>query len=361
MQVQRIKYPNGQLSWIVIGDDYLPIQPIRRYLQYCEALEFSPNTIQAYARHLKLYWEFLSNNQLNWKTIKVDELSNFITWLRHRDFNNLAVQPCRAKRTERTINTILSAVYSFYTFQGRSGEVENLQLYTNFSSFGSKRFKPFLHHITKHKPAQKKLLKLKEARKGVKTFTREQVEALITACNNRRDKLLLSLLHETGMRIGQALGLRHEDFKPWDNQIHIVPRENVNQARTKRKESYKIDVSIELMNLYSDYFMYDYPEELITDYVFVNIWEGKIGHPISYSTVADLFERLRKKTGIIEAHPHMFRHTHATELIEAGVDALIVRERLGHASIQTTINTYTHVRPKALKNAYQNYLEARDK
>ena len=80
---------------------------------------------------------------------------------------------------------------------------------------------------------------------------------------------------------------------------------------------------------------------------------------LASTTISNLFKRLRKKTGIRNAHPHMFRHTHATELIEAEVDSSVVRERLGHAQIQTTINTYTHIRKKALKKAYQDYLDKR--
>ncbi|HEY9780762.1 MAG TPA: tyrosine-type recombinase/integrase [Leptolyngbyaceae cyanobacterium] len=271
------------------------------------------------------------------------------------------MQSHESRRSESTINAILSAVYSFYRFYIRIGEVKDLQLYGT-SSYGRKNYKPFLHHITKGKAVQTRLIKLKEPKKAVQTFTHEQVKALIDNCSNLRDKLLVNLLYETGIRIGEALGMRHEDFKPWDNEIHIVFRENnFNHARGKGKNHRKIDVSMQLMSLYSDYFMYEYPEDLVTDYVFVNIWGGAIGHPITYSTVAELFERLKKKTGIQDAHPHMFRHTHATELIEFGWDASLVKERLGHRNIQTTINTYTHIRPKALKKAYQDYLESKDK
>lgn len=361
MRVQRIKYPDNRVGWIVIGDDFLPIQPIQRYLQYCEALEYSPNTIQAYARHLRLYWEFLLENQLDWKTIKLDRLSDFVAWLR-RPSSEVLLHSQERSRTERTVNTIISAVCSFYSFHCRCGEVEDVPLYGYSSSLGRKRFKPFLHHVTKGKPIQRKLLKLKEPKKSVQTLTKEQVQALIDACGNLRDKLLVTLLYETGMRIGQALGMRHEDIRSWDNEVHIVPREdNINQARAKRKQPYKVVVSMDLMSLYINYFTYEYPEGLVTDYVFVNIWEGRIGYPITYSTVSDLFERLRRKTGIKDVHPHMFRHTHATELIEAGVDMVVVKERLGHACIQTTINTYTHIRPEVLKKAYQNYLEMQEK
>jgi integrase/recombinase XerD len=359
MKVQRIKYPNGQFSWIVIDNNFLPIQPIEQFLKYCESLERSPHTIEAYARHLKLYWEFISSNQINWKEIQLNQLAEFIPWLRRHNPNVLSIEEQDSRRSERTINTIISAVYSFYDYHFRRGEVKDLNLYRE-SPFKGKAFKPFLHHISKSKPTQTKLIKLKEPKRAIKTFSKEEVKVLINACINIRDKLLLSLLHETGMRIGQALGLRHEDFIPWDNQIKIVPRNNINNARAKTHSAYSIDVSIELMSLYSDYFAYEYPEDLVTDYVFVNLYGKRKGYPMNYANISDLFKRLRKKTGIQEAHPHMFRHTHATDLVEAGVDASFIKDRLGHASIQTTINTYTHIRPKALKKAYQDYLNRRE-
>ena len=49
------------------------------------------------------------------------------------------------------------------------------------------------------------------------------MQQLVSACNLRRDKFLICLLYETGMRIGQALGLRHSDIRSWDNEIDIVP------------------------------------------------------------------------------------------------------------------------------------------
>lgn len=75
MKVQRIRHPDGKTDWIVIGDDYLPIEPIRKYLKYCWSLERSPTTIETYARHLKCYWEFITFNNIDWTTIREDKLA----------------------------------------------------------------------------------------------------------------------------------------------------------------------------------------------------------------------------------------------------------------------------------------------
>ena len=79
-----------------------------------------------------------------------------------------------------------------------------------------------------------------------------------------------------------------------------------------------------------------------SDYVFINIWGTDVGKPLTYSTVYTKFKRLSKKLEI-PFTPHIFRHTHATELLRSGWDASYVQKRLGHKDIQTTINTYAHL------------------
>ena len=142
--------------------------------------------------------------------------------------------------------------------------------------------------------------------------------------------------------------------------IRIVPRtDNANGSRSKTRDAYNIHISKELMDLYTEYLLHEF-DEIESDYVFVNLWDGVIGQPMKYGSVADLFRRLSKKTGI-EAHPHMLRHTHATELIRSGWDAAHVQKRLGHQQVQTVLNTYTHLSDQDMKEAYQTYTEKREK
>ena len=70
MKIQKGQLDNGKTIWLVLGNDYLPIKPISKYLRYLDSLERSPNTISSYARNLKLYWEYLEENSLDWKSPK---------------------------------------------------------------------------------------------------------------------------------------------------------------------------------------------------------------------------------------------------------------------------------------------------
>lgn len=360
MEVRRILLPDSaKVTWMVVDRAYQLIIPIQEFLDYLRNIERSPNTVRSYAYHLKLYWEYLQDTHLDWKLVGLSELSGFIAWLRNPTGNVPSVYAREAKRTEATLNAMLTSVCMFYEYQERLGRVREIPLYRMQLQPGRK-YKSYLHHLSKGKPVRTRLLKLKEPKRYPKTLDQEQVKKLIGACRRVRDKFLVCLLYESGMRIGQALGLRHSDIQSWDNLIQIVPRdENANGARSKGRDSYTIHVSRELMELYADYLLSEF-DEIDSDYVFVNLWDGHIGAPMTYAAVADLFRRLSKSTGI-EVHSHMLRHTHATELIRNGWDAAHIQKRLGHQQVQTVLNTYTHLRDEDLKKAYGDYLIRRER
>ena len=213
VKVQRVRIPNSEkVSWIVLDDNYAPIEIVSEFLRYLLNIERSPNTIRSYANHLKLYWEFLQDSSLEWDSVKLSNLAEFISWLRKPDPQVLSLQQQETKRTEATVNAVMSSVCMLYDFHERSGKVPHIPLYRSSFSPG-RRYKSFLHHINKGKPVRTRLLKLKEPKRIPKTLSREQIDALIDGCSRVRDKFLICLLQETGMRIGQAIGLRHEDIE----------------------------------------------------------------------------------------------------------------------------------------------------
>ena len=360
MKVQKAVIPDSKkLTWIVIDDHYIPVKPIQQYLSYLENTGKSPNTIRSYAHHLKLYWEYLKHQSLEWNKIDISNLAYFLGWLRRGNQTKfVSIDEHTYRRSETTVNTIISAVVMMYDYHWRIGSIQPLHLYHHENKFSGK-YKSFLHHINRTKTKQSKLIKLKSLKRLPVTLTRCEVTILVNSCKRLRDKFLLLLLYETGMRIGQALGLRHEDIRSWDNEIIITPRNNNdNGARTKSNETNKVDVSQDLMQLYTDYLITEYGD-IDSDYVFINLWGGQIGKPIQYSTIINRFKSLGKQTGI-RITPHIFRHTHATELLKNGWDMSYIKQRLGHKDIQTTINTYTHLTDdENLKQKYKQYLRTR--
>jgi len=69
------------------------------------------------------------------------------------------------------------------------------------------------------------------------------------------------------------------------------------------------------------------------------------GSPIRPDNVSRAFSRIARKTGISGVRFHDLRHTHATLMLKQGIHPKIVQERLGHATIAVTLDTYSHVLP----------------
>lgn len=351
LKIQRIRKPNKAISWMLLDEQFKPVEPVVRYIGFLESLNRSPHTIRSYICRLRLYWEFLRETHRDWKSITFADLSQFIVWLRSP---GLERESQTAVRSESTVNHALSVIYNFYSYHSRCGISTNI--HASFQPiFLRGSYKSFLHGIVKQQPKQVKLLKLKEPRFFPRNLSAQEVQNVLNACRHLRDRFLIYLLYETGLRIGEALGLRHEDIvSEGINEIRVVPREdNINGARAKSNRERTVHVSSTLMSFYSRYLIEEYPP-VDSDYVFVNIWQGEIGHPMTHSCVKSLFWRLSKKTGV-HIYPHLLRHTHATELIRSGWDMALVQKRLGHSSVQTTIDTYVHLADADMREKLEEF------
>jgi len=358
MYLQKAKLEGAGIFWLVLGDDYLPIEPIKEFLLYFKNVNnSSQHSLRTYACRLKIYWEYLASIKQDWRLINYSELANFIQWLRFSSHTVIPIKESVSKRSESTINSILCAVSSFYQFQKKLGDV-SITL-TEESKFFRSPYKSLLHHLKQKRSRRRCLIKVKQHKQIPKTLSQKQVQEIKKHCASLRDKFLLALLHETGLRIGQALGLHHEDMKSWNNEILIRYRDNnENMAYSKSKKDYVVHVSSSLMAIYADYVVQEC-HDIQSDFVFVNLQSPHRGKPYRYQSVQSLFKRLSNQSGF-PVTPHMFRHTHATELIKAGWDGSYVQKRLGHASVQTTMDLYTHLSDEDLKVALKAYQKQKE-
>jgi integrase/recombinase XerD len=386
MLVQEGQLPNSTRSiWLVLDDNYQPIEPITAYLRYLDSLEKSPNTVRTYAYNLKLYWEFLQHKQIHWQEVNLEQLADFIHWLRNpQPAGVMSMQPQTSNRTEKTINHALNTVSMFYEFHIRLGEVLGVTTHT-YQMQPGRKFKPFLHHISKGKEVKTRLLRIKEPKTFPGCLTTEQVKTLIAGCHRIRDKFLICLMYETGMRIGEVLGLRHEDIRSQGvNEIHVIPRaDNINSSRvksgvrgwfiqfmrSKMKFETTIPISIELAQAIKEQHKYiqqnldkDFP------YLFCARKLGGFGGFIPVSNVmssmsfVNYIKRLGDKFDICDStgkrwnfQTHQFRHTVGTRMINNGVPQHIIQRYLGHETPEMT-SRYAYIHDSTLRKALDRYL-----
>lgn len=148
-----------------------------------------------------------------------------------------------------------------------------------------------------------------------------------------RDILILELLFSTGLRVSELCNLSVETFLLGESELRLLVN---GKGRKERMLQITTPELIHLAKVYCTQFA----EEIqYSGVIFLN----RLGRTISTQSVRRIIQRYMKKIGSsYHVTPHMFRHTFATSLLEAGMDIRYIQSLLGHSSISTT-QIYTHV------------------
>lgn len=360
MHVQEIVTPQHHSKRYVVVDEIGEmIIPVVRYLKYLDAIGRARNTLRSYAHSLSLYFTYLAQQNLDYQEVTLDDLGGFVLWLKnpYRSLKVLPVQPVVQARTNTTINNCITAVSGFYDYLWRQDDLAaDLNEKTRtYLPARARSYKGFLHHIAKGKLVEKNLLKQRLPKRGKpKTLSKEQIETLVNVCANIRDQLLLKLLYESSLRIGECLALWIEDVDVDGRKIHVRDRGPLpNDAEIKTPASCRsVDVSDELINQILDYLVLIHTDEVETNYLFIKLRGANSGQPLEYADINDLFQRLKEKTGI-DAHAHLLRHSSLTSLAKSGMRPEVLRERAGHAQFQYTYQLYVHPSDEEMREEWE--------
>ena len=171
---------------------------------------------------------------------------------------------------------------------------------------------------------------LKEPPGRLRYLTREEMDALITACSSHLRSIVVVALH-TGMRKGEILGLTWQDIDFGAGTITV--------HHTKNNEPKVIPMN---RTLYEE--LQRLPRHLHSDYVFCN----PQGQP--YDEVKRSFKTACRKAGIKDFRFHDLRHTFASYLVMHNVNLKTVQHLLGHKDIRMTLR-YSHLSREHLQAA----------
>ena len=157
------------------------------------------------------------------------------------------------------MNRKLSAISAFYEFHQRHG-VDLGDLLTTWQrrrTHGGS-WRPMLAHLGS-RPERGTRIRLRAQRRIPDTLGGEQIAVIVAACDRLRDRFLFSLLASSGLRVGEALGLRHSDIDAAARLVTVVPRVNGNRARAKGGGR-QVPVPGAVIRLYADYLHGEYGE-----------------------------------------------------------------------------------------------------
>lgn len=369
----------GPRTWTVIDQGYRTVGPVEEWLEAHRHL-WSPNTVRGYATALSQWWTFLEQRAEaeRWNEVGVPTVSAFVSWMRNGRRIERSLVPVDGPSPE-TMQARLAAVISFYTWHEA---VSGVPVADRLMRGAPRRAvaRGLLSHLdARSAPAPTSLVRVRRRRRDRPPLLMpQQIQAILNGCatydpgsgewvGNLRDRLLFAVLAESGMRIGEALGLRISDFvmgRGGTPFIEIVPRaDNTNGARVKMMRPRRVYVGADLERLFADYLTLlactaaDMGIAVTADSpLLVNLQRPPLLAALHEGTVRDKTAALRKKgIGPPGWTPHWFRHSHATALLLAGTAEWVVSRRLGHAHVQTTLDLYGWVREDEALRAAANW------
>jgi integrase len=189
----------------------------------------------------------------------------------------------------------------------------------------------------------------------MKTLNEEQVRALFEVTAADRLHALYVLLATTGLRLGEATGLRWQDVDMAKGTVTVrraLQRQRgaglvfvEPKTKTSRRNVYLANGAVEAL---SGHRKRQLVERLLTG----ADWKGldlvfcrTDGGPLEPSGVPQRLHTILKNAGLPDLRVHDLRHTAATLQLEKGTHPKIVQEMLGHSSIALTLDVYSHVTP----------------
>jgi integrase len=198
-----------------------------------------------------------------------------------------------------------------------------------------------------------------QPRHEMQVWTREQLGAFLDATKDDREYALWHVLAMTGLRRGEALGLRWSDVDFEGSRLTVrqaitVVGYEVQVTTPKSGKSRPVPIDPDTVQVLKDEAAWQLDQQTEwgaawsdTGLVFVRE-DGQGLHP---DRASKLFDKAVAKAKLPRIRLYDLRHTHASHLLQAGVHPKVVQERLGHAKIGITMDTYSHLMPDMQEDA----------
>jgi site-specific recombinase XerD len=182
-------------------------------------------------------------------------------------------------------------------------------------------------------------------------FTADEEKRLRAAARDPRDRLLIDFMLRTGLRLSEVCNVRLEDLQTGPYGALL----KVRQGKGRKDRTVALDTSSDKLSETIDrYIRRDRPKS--TDAHLFLTRRRKGGRDGEFTALTPravqvLLRRLGEEAGGVNANPHKFRHTFATESLAAGIDVMALKQALGHTTL-AMVSRYVHYQDKEMLAAW---------
>jgi len=271
------------------------------------------NTLEAYGRDLRRYFQFLLKKEITQLTdVKPEVIIEYLVQIKGEGLS------------ANSMNRSLAALRGLYKYLIQEKIITSSPL-TNID-------------------LAKVWMRLPD------TISKEEMSVILIQPGNStaaaiRDTAMLELLYATGIRVSELINLTMNSVNWQVGFLVVMGKGSKERIVPIGKTAY------DCTRLYVDNARPQMMQKKVTDVLFLNRFGAKFTRQGLWKVVI----RYAKKAGLLKkVHPHTFRHSFATHLLEGGADLRTVQVMLGHADISTT-QIYTHITRDRLKEIHQKY------
>ena len=270
-------------------------QLIAKFIEIKQSEGLSKNTINSYTCTLHLFDKYLHNNDIGINDVTKNTIRSFIDYL-----SNIY--------SKGTVFHNISVIRVFFNYLHSEGILES----NPCLGVSYKKPKVFIHALNK-----------------------ADVTKLKRACKNLRDKVLIEFLLDTGCRVSEVINIKKTDLNFNDNSCTVLGKGQKERVVLFTKHISKL--------------LKSYMKTHNNEYLFVS--SIKPYSKLDRFAINALVKRLSKKANILNIHPHMFRHTFATNALNKGMSIVSIQKLLGHDNISTT-QIYAEINLDTVKKQY---------
>ena len=268
---------------------------------------YSKKTFENYNRDLNKFFKFLNDYKI--KDIKKITKETVRLYFLKQKNNNIS---------NRTLGRYYSSLNSFFLYSIEHEYIGvNPLKFIDYPKY-TKKIPEYIYDYQLEKLLNEK--------------TSENVEIEL------RNKLIIHLLLDTGVRVSELVNIKVRDIDVEERIIKVFGK------GSKERFVFFTSKTKELLTNY----LIKRKEKAITDNLLINYK----GEKLTERSVQKIIKLVGEKIGL-DIHPHLLRHTFATDLLNKGADIRMIQELLGHENLDTT-QIYTHVSNSRVKEVYDD-------
>jgi len=316
----------------LVGDSSV-VDEGNRFLAHLVVRAFSPATVRAYAFDLANFGGFLADRSLTLVEVAPTDLFDYLDWQRRSvSTSSKVVALGRRGPAPATMNRRIAAVRGLFEHLVMTGERADNPVPAARRASGLRgQRNGLLGHTAVRARSGGRLVR--EPRRLPESLVAEDVAAFLADLNTRRDRAVVLAMVLGGLRAAEVRSLRLADVDMGLRRVRVVGKGD------KERE---VPIDDVFFSECAAYLRSERPDGCRTPECFVVLRGPTRGQAMTEAGMRKVFRTHRVGSGATRVRPHRLRHTYGTELAAAGIDLLVLRELMGHASPETTAR-YVHL------------------